>query len=88
MKTNDNITYIVNTISNRVSFLTSKNYSNINHFLKGNQKEYELAMAANKKISDCFQSFIHKYNDYINDQSQPIKKLSLKETDKINLSSC
>ncbi|MBX9839699.1 MAG: hypothetical protein K2X69_15455 [Silvanigrellaceae bacterium] len=81
MKTNDNITYIVNTISNRVSFLTSKNYSNINHFLKGNQKEYELAMAANKKISDCFQSFIHKYNDYINDQSQPIKKLSLKETD-------
>lgn len=85
MKNKDNITHIVDTLRVRVSFVTSRNYSNINYFLKGNQKEYVLAMAANKKISDCFQSFTYKYNDYINDQSQPIKKLSLKEIETLYL---
>lgn len=81
---NVNIQYLVNTLNNRISFVITKNYSNIKFFLKDNNQHLEQALAANKKIKDCFESFIYKYNDYIlNKDTLPIKKLSNKEIEAI-----
>lgn len=80
----ENINYIVNTLTHRLKFVLNKNYSNVTFYLKGNKQDTEQALAANKKLSDCFDSFISKYNSFIlNDDTVPIKKLSSKEIDSL-----
>jgi hypothetical protein len=86
---NTKILYIIKTLSDRVDYITSDNYSNITLFLAGNSKEIEMASASNKKLNDCFLSFVHKYNSYVDSrdtssESQPIKKLSLKEIETLD----